>query len=415
MTPRVAPSFPTFVVVGAGEAGGTAVQTLRDEGFDGRIVLVGGEDHLPYERPPLSKAYLNGDPYTSEGSLVDQQWYDDHEVEVQLGRRAVSVDRSAHEVALDDGTRLHYDKLLVATGAQPRRLDVPGGDLEGVFYLRTLEDSERLAAALKATPRVVVVGAGWIGLEAGAVARGKGCAVTVIEPNAVPLEAAMGERIGSFFADLHREHGVEFSFGLGVTGFRGTGRVEAVTTDDGNQVSADVVIVGVGITPEVGLFGADMLAGDGGVPVDPEMRTADPDVFAAGDIASVDNPLYGRRIRVEHWANALMDGQIAARSMLGRPSEFDPAPFFFTDQYDISMEYAGWADARTAGPPVIRGDLDRREFHAFWLAGDVVVAGMHVNSWDEGIKPVQDLIRAQVHVDRDRLADPSVPLGDLMS
>jgi 3-phenylpropionate/trans-cinnamate dioxygenase ferredoxin reductase component len=236
----------TLVVVGAGEAGGTAVQVLRDEGFDGRLVLVGGEDHLPYERPALSKGYLNGDPYTSEGSLVDQKWYDDQHVELQLGRRAVSVDRSLHQVALDDGTTLHYDKLLVATGATPRRLDVPGGDLDGIHYLRTLEDSESLAAALKKTPRVVVVGAGWIGLEAAAVARGKGCAVTVIEPNAVPLEAAMGERIGTFFADLHRQHGVEFSFGRGVTGFRGTDRVEAVTTDDGSTVPADVVIVGGG-------------------------------------------------------------------------------------------------------------------------------------------------------------------------
>jgi 3-phenylpropionate/trans-cinnamate dioxygenase ferredoxin reductase component len=188
-----------------------------------------------------------------------------------------------------------------------------------------------------------------------------------------------------------------------------------VTTDDGNAVPAEVVIVGVGIRPEVGLFDADMLARDGGVLVDPQMRTADPDVFAAGDIASVDNPLYGRRIRVEHWANALMDGRIAARTMLGLPSEFDPAPFFFTDQYDIGMEYAGWADARTAGPPVIRGDLGRREFHAFWLADDVVIAGMHVNSWDEGIKPVQKLVRTQAHVDRGRLADTSLPLADLAS
>jgi 3-phenylpropionate/trans-cinnamate dioxygenase ferredoxin reductase component len=206
---------------------------------------------------------------------------------------------------------------------------------------------------------------------------------------------------------------VEFRFGRGVTGFRGSDKVEAVLTDDGTEIPADIVVVGVGVVPDVDLFDADQLADDGGVCVDMAMRTEDPDVFAAGDIASVDNPLYGRRIRVEHWANALMDGEIAARSMLGRPSEFDPAPFFFTDQYDLAMEYAGWADARRAGAPVIRGDLDAGEFHAFWLADGVVLAGMHVNRWDDGIKPVQELIHGQEPVDPDRLADPSVPFAEL--
>jgi 3-phenylpropionate/trans-cinnamate dioxygenase ferredoxin reductase component len=402
-----------FVIVGAGEAGGTAVQTLRAEGFDGRIVLIGAEDHLPYERPALSKSYLKGDGYTSEGSLQDQQWYDDQRIELRLGRRVVSVDRAAHEVALDDGERLTYDKLLVATGARPRRLDVPGADLAGVHYLRTLEDSEALAGALDATPDVVVVGTGWIGLEVAAVAREKGCKVTVVEPNDVPLAVSMGPLIGGFFADVHRKHGVEFRFGRGVTGFRGSDKVEAVLTDDGTEIPADIVVVGVGVVPDVDLFDADQLADDGGVCVDMAMRTEDPDVFAAGDIASVDNPLYGRRIRVEHWANALMDGEIAARSMLGRPSEFDPAPFFFTDQYDLAMEYAGWADARRAGAPVIRGDLDAGEFHAFWLADGVVLAGMHVNRWDDGIKPVQELIHGQEPVDPDQLADPSVPFAEL--
>lgn len=404
-----------FVIIGAGEAGGTAVQNLRAEGFEGRIVLVGAEDHLPYERPTLSKSYLKGDGYTSHELLPDEQWYDDQRIDLRLGRRAVSVDRAAREVVLDDGERLVYDKLLVATGARPRRLAVPGADLSGVHYLRTLEDSAALATALAASPEVVVVGAGWIGLEVAAVARGKGCKVTVVEPNDFPLAASMGPRIGGFFADLHRQHGVEFRFGRGVTGFRGTDEVTAVMTDDGSVIAADIVVVGVGVVPEVDLFDPAMLADDGGVRVDTGMRTEDPDVFAAGDIASVANPFYGRRIRVEHWANALMDGEIAARSMLGRPSEFDPAPFFFTDQYDLGMEYAGWADARTAGEPAIRGDLDAGEFHAFWLADGVVVAGMHVNSWDDGIKPVQDLIHTQRPVDRARLVDPAVPFAELSS
>jgi 3-phenylpropionate/trans-cinnamate dioxygenase ferredoxin reductase component len=402
-----------FVIVGAGEAGGSAAQVLREEGFEGELVLVGAEDHLPYERPPLSKSYLNGEPYKSEGSLQGQEWYDVQHVDLRLGHRAVSLDRSTREIVLDDNERLRYDKLLIATGATPRRLDVPRADLGGVHYLRTLEDSQNLSHALTATAQVVVIGAGWIGLEVAATARGRDCKVTVIEPNEVPLKAAMGAQIGGFFADLHRQHGVEFQFGRTVTELRGHETVESVVMDDGTELRADLVVVGVGVHPVVDLLEADLLADDGGVRSDTQMRTDDPDVFVAGDIASVDNPLYGHRIRVEHWANALMDGQIAARSMMGHASEFDPAPFFFTDQYDIGMEYAGWAPAHSADP-LIRGDLEAQAFHAFWLSDDVVQAGMHVNMWDEGIIPAQKLIRGKVRVDRHRLVDPAVPLVDLI-
>jgi 3-phenylpropionate/trans-cinnamate dioxygenase ferredoxin reductase component len=402
-----------FVIVGAGEAGGSAAQVLREEGFEGQLVLVGAEDHLPYERPPLSKSYLNGEPYKSEGSLQDQEWYDAQHVDLRLGHRAVSLDRSTRELVLDNDERLRYDKVLIATGATPRRLDVPGADLGGVHYLRTLEDSQNLAHMLTATAQMVVVGAGWIGLEVAATARGRDCRVTVIEPNEVPLKAAMGAQIGGFFADVHRQHGVEFQFGRTVTELRGHETVDSVVMDDGTEIRTDLVVVGVGVHPVVDLFEADLLADDGGARVDTQMRTEDPDVFVAGDVASVENPLYGRRIRVEHWANALMDGQIAARSMMGHASEFDPAPFFFTDQYDIGMEYAGWAPANSA-EPLIRGDLETQAFHAFWLSDDVVVAGMHVNMWDEGIIPVQKLIRGKVRVDRDRLVDSAVPLVDLI-
>ncbi|MDQ2781663.1 MAG: NAD(P)/FAD-dependent oxidoreductase, partial [Actinomycetota bacterium] len=256
---------PVFIIIGGGEAGGTAVQTLREEGFDGQIVLVAAEKHLPYERPALSKSYLKGDPYTSEGSLRDQKWYDDHRIDLRLGRRAVSVSRPSHEVTLDDETTLRYDKLLIATGAQPRRLEVPGAELAGVHYLRTFEDSDALAAALDATPEVVVVGAGWIGLEVAAIARAKGCPVTVVEPNDMALQASMGPRMGGFFTDLHRGHGVTFQFGRGVTSIRGTSTVEAVLTSDGHELPADLVVVGVGVRPDVALLEKDLLADDGGV------------------------------------------------------------------------------------------------------------------------------------------------------
>lgn len=404
----------TFVVVGAGQAGGTAIQKLRAEGFDGRIVLVGAERHLPYERPPLSKSYLKGEGWLSHKSLLGQQWYDKQDVEVRLGTRAVSLRSTDHQVILDDGTTLDYDKMLIATGATARRLKVPGAELAGVHYLRTLEDSEALGAALDDAPNVVVVGASWIGLETADAARQKGCRVTVIGPGDAPLEASMGRHLGGYFADLHRGHGVEFQLGRRVVGLEGSERAESVVVDDGRKFPADVVIVGVGADPESGFVEERLLAEDGGIRVDPQMRAEAPDVFAAGDIASVANPLYGRRMRVEHWNNALMEGKIAAHSMLGQSSDFDPAPFFFTDQYDIALEYAGRVDARTADAPVIRGDLAADRFHAFWVVENVVVAGLHVNAWDEGIEPVQDLIRARTPVEPADLANPAIPLAQLV-
>ena len=403
-----------FVVVGAGQAAGTAIQKLRDEGFDGRIVLVGAERHLPYERPPLSKSYLKGEGWQSHKSLRGQQWYDTQNVELRLGTRATSMRRAEQRLVLDDGTTLDYDKLLIATGSKPRRLDVPGAELAGVHYLRTLEDSEALAAALDKAPNVVVIGASWIGLEAAAAARKKGCRVTVIGPGKVPLQASMGTLLGGYFEALHRGHGVEFQLGRRVVALRGTARVTSVQTDDGTVFKADIVIAGVGVEPESGFIENWLLCEDGSVWVDPQMQTGDPNIFAAGDIASVANPLYGRRMRVEHWNNALMEGKIAARSMLGLPSAFDPAPFFFSDQYGCAMEYAGWVDARTAADPVIRGDLRAHRFHAFWVVDSVVVAGMHVNAWDEGLVPVQELIRAGTRVDPAELSDTTAPLARLV-
>ncbi|GAA5228660.1 NAD(P)/FAD-dependent oxidoreductase [Paeniglutamicibacter antarcticus] len=405
---------PTFLVLGAGQAGGTAIQKLRDEGFEGRIVLVGAEHHLPYERPPLSKSYLKDEGWLSHKSLRGQQWYDTQNVELRLGTRAISMRSADHQVTLDDESTLHYDKLLIATGSKARRLNVTGAELSGVHYLRTLEDSTALGATLNEAPNVVVVGASWIGLEAAAAARQKGCRVTVIGPGTVPLQASMGTRIGGYYAELHQGHGVDFQLGRHVVGFQGTEKVTSVIADDGTTFSADLVIAGVGVEPESGFVEERFLSEDGGILVDPQMRTEDPDVFAAGDIASVANPLYGRRLRVEHWNNALMEGKIAAQSMLGLPSRFDPAPFFFSDQYDCAMEYAGWVDARTAEDPVIRGDLAAHKFHAFWVVDIVVVAGMHVNAWDEGLVPVQELIRARTRVDPAALSDTTAPLARLV-
>ncbi len=402
----------SFVIIGAGLTGAKAAQALREEGFDGRIVLIGAESERPYERPPLSKGYLTGTADKAALYVHEQGWYAEQDIELLLGRSVTVLDRDAHQVELDSGERLDYDKLLIATGALPRRLAVLGADLPGVHHLRAVGDSERLRAAIQRGGRVVVVGAGWIGLETAAAARGYGCEVTVIEPQATPLQAALGPEMGAFFAGVHRRHGVDLRLGCGVIGLRGTGHVTSVATDDGDEIPADVVIVGIGARPCTELADQSGLSVDNGILVDDHQCTTDPDVFAAGDVANAFHPRYSAWIRIEHWANALHTGPAAARSMLGHDLVDDRIPYFFTDQYEIGMEYAGWFPPGGYDTLVTRGDLDRAAFHAFWLSDGRVVAGMHVNQWDQGIAPVQELIRGARPVDPQRLADPSVPMAE---
>lgn len=407
----------TFVIVGASLAGATAAQTLREEGFTGRLVLIGDEAERPYERPPLSKGYLLGEQNKDKLYVHDESWYAENSVELILGRRVINLDRAGHWVELQGGDRLRYSKLLLATGASPRRLELPGAGLDGVCYLRRIEDSERLREAIRGALRVTVVGGGWIGLETAAAARRYGCEVTIIEPSPAPLQAALGPGaggsvIGGFFAQVHRQHGVDVRLGTVVTEFHGTGHVTAVTTDDGDQIPAELVIVGVGVEPDTELAEQAGLAADNGVLADAALRTADPDVYAAGDVVNAVNPLYRTRIRVEHWANALHGGAAAARSMLGQSVCYDRVPYFFTDQYDLGMEFAGWFPRGGYDALVTRGDLQARAFYAFWLADDRLMAGMHVNQRDEGIAPVQNLIRSGQPIDAHRLADPAVPLTD---
>jgi 3-phenylpropionate/trans-cinnamate dioxygenase ferredoxin reductase component len=403
----------TMVVVGGGLAGAKAAETLRSEGFDGRVVLIAEEPERPYERPPLSKDYLNGGKERDVIYVHDAGWYGEHDVELRTGVRAVSLDPAAHEVELAGGERLGYRALLLATGAAPRRLPLPGADLDGVHYLRTAADSDALKASLASGDRnVVVVGAGWIGLEAAAAARSYGNTVTVVEPQPQPLRAVLGDEIGAVFAQLHRDKGVDLRLSTGVREFRGDGsRVQAVVTDAG-EVPADVVVVGVGVVPRTELAESAGLEIANGVVVDASLRTSAPDVYAAGDIAFWPHPRYGRRIRVEHWANALNGGPVAAKAMLGQEVTYDRLPYFFTDQYDLGMEYSGLsgADAQV----VTRGDTDSREFIAFWLEDGRVQAAMNVNIWDV-TDDLQALVRADRPVDTARLADPAVPLKDLLA
>lgn len=400
----------TFVIAGAGLTGAKAAETLRAEGFDGRVVLVGSEHERPYERPPLSKEYLRGEAGREKVFVHEDGFYAEREIELRLGRAAVRLDASARELALDDGDRLRYDRLLLATGAEPRRLTIPGGELDGVAYLRSVADADLLRERLAPGRAVVVIGAGWIGCEVAASARQRGCEVTIVEPASVPLERVLGAEVGGIYRDIHADHGVRMLLGTGVEAFEGGTAVERVRTSDGRTLACDVVVVGVGVEPRAGLAAAAGLPVANGILVDEHLRTGAPEVFAAGDVANARHPFYAERIRVEHWANALEQGPVAARAMLGGTGVHDRLPYFFSDQYDVGMEYAGFA--RSWDRVVFRGDPASREFIAFWLLEDRVVAGMNVNVWDV-TDPIQRLVRDRVAVDDRRLADTDVPLDAL--
>ncbi|NUW31698.1 FAD-dependent oxidoreductase [Nonomuraea sp. SMC257] len=375
----------TYVIVGAGLAGAKAAQTLREEGFDGEIVLIGAENERPYERPPLSKGYLQGKSEREKIYVHPEQWYADNAVELLLGTPVTRIEPGEHAVALADGSRRAYDKLLIATGATPRRLPGPA------LYLRTAEDSDalkrRLAEVGGAGGRVVVVGAGWIGLETAAAARLAGCEVTVVEPDPTPLHRVLGPELGEVFAGLHRRNGVELRLGTGAAEIAEDG----VRLTTGERLSADLVVAGIGVAPEVGLAREAGLEVGHGVLTDASLRSSHPDVYAAGDVAEPFNPLYGRRLHVEHWANALNGGPAAARAMLGQEVVYDRVPYFFTDQFDLGMEFSG--DTTGYDQVVHGGSVDDLEFVAYWLREGRVVAGMNVNVWDV-VGGIQDRIRS---------------------
>jgi 3-phenylpropionate/trans-cinnamate dioxygenase ferredoxin reductase component len=405
----------TFVIIGGGLGGAKAAEALREKDFDGQIIICAEEDHLPYERPPLSKEFLAGKKSLDDFTVHDSTWYRENEIDLRLNARVLSVDRAAHTVELPDNTRVEYDKLLLATGSRSRRPPIPGSDAAGVHYLRTFEDALALNSALAEGSSLAVVGAGWIGLEVAASARQRGVNVTVVETAKLPLVGAVGEEVGAVFAALHRDHGVDLRLDSEVKQIAtADGKATGLRLGDGSSVAADAVLVAVGAQPNIELADqAGLSTGDGGVLVDASLRTSDHDIYAVGDIAAAEHPLFGSRIRTEHWANALKQPAVAAAGMLGEKAEYTELPYFFTDQYDLGMEYAGYAP--TYNRVVFRGDVDGREFVAFWLdADDRVLAGMNVNIWDV-LDDVKSLIRSRTTVDPDKLADPQAPLGELVS
>ena len=398
------------VVVGGGLAAASAVDELRSQGHDGSIDAFCAEPHLPYERPPLSKEVLLGKAEEESVFVHDRAWYDDRDVTLHLGTTVTGLDLDRHLV-LGDEFSVGFDRLLLATGASPRHLAMADESGAPVAYLRTIEDNRRLKEAFGSVERIVIIGGGWIGLEVASAARNAGVEVTVVEMQDLPLLGVLGPEVARVFSDLHREHGVALRLGAVVDGIDGReGGASDVRLADGSTLPADLVVVGIGAQPEVGLARLAGLAVDDGVLVDRLLRTSNPDVLAAGDVAMHDHPVLGRRIRVEHWDNAIHQARAAARVMLGGEEPYQRLPYFFTDQYDLGMEYVGSVGPDGYDEVVLRGDLATRVFSAFWLQGGRVLAAMHANDWDQ-IDPIRAIVGREI--ERDRLADPDVPLADL--
>jgi 3-phenylpropionate/trans-cinnamate dioxygenase ferredoxin reductase subunit len=396
-------SEPVFVIVGANLAGGAAVKKLRDEGFAGGIVMIGEEPHPPYERPPLSKEYLRGETALADAFLLPPGWYDENDVELRLGVRAERIDPAGRAVELAGGERIPYDKVLIATGGRNRPFPIPGRDLQGVHQLRTVEDSDRIREEAGRAGRVAVVGGGFIGLEVAASLRAGGAEVEIVEVGDVPL-AVLGPELGRVYEGIHRDHGVRFHPNQRVERFEGggDGRVGALVTDRGTRVECDLAVVGVGIRPNIEIAEAAGIQVDNGILVDEAGRTSAENVFAAGDVANHRHPVFGERIRVEHWDNALKMGAAVARTMLGGSEPFDDTHWFWSDQFEHELQYVGFA--RRWDRLVVRGSLEARSFLAFYLQEGVVkaVAGL---GQGRNARRAAGLVRLQQPVDPERLVD----------
>jgi 3-phenylpropionate/trans-cinnamate dioxygenase ferredoxin reductase subunit len=402
----------TFVLVGAGLAGGTAAITLREQGFDGRVILIGAEDHPPYERPPLSKQYLRGEMPAEKMLLRPTEFYAANNIELKLGTAARSVEPEAHIVELVNGERIAYDKLLIATGGRNKRPPIPGIDLEGVYDLRTISDADRIRAAAQPGKNVVVVGMGFIGSELAASLRAMGLNVTVIEGKSSPLGGLLGPEISGLLEAVHRENGVQMHFDEEVSAFVGVARVQRVTTRSGLAVECDFAVIGVGIQPQSELVAGTDIKAEKGIMVDEYCRTSVADVFAAGDIANHLHPAIGQHIRVEHWQNAIRQGASAAKSMMGLGEPYREVHWFWSDQYDINIQYAGFHVE--PDQVVTRGKLEDRRFVAFHLKDGALVAAVAINRARDLNRSIP-LIAAGQQIDVSALADEAVDLRTLVS
>ncbi len=400
----------TVVIVGAGLTAAKAIETLRKEGFDGRVVLFGDEAHPPYLRPPLSKDYLRGESGVTDALVHPEAWYAEQQVELRTSTRVDSLEPASRVVVTESGERVTYDRLLLATGSEARRIELPGSGLAGIHHLRTLADADAIRTAAKGARRAVVIGGGWIGAEVAASLRQLGLEVTMVIDGAAPLERVLGPEIAGVYRDLHLEHGVRIVTRQFAVAFGGPDAVAWVETEDGSRIETDMVVVGIGARPRVALAEAAGLDVADGIVVDERLATSVQGIHAAGDVAAAWHPTLGTRLRVEHWDNARRQGATAARNLLGGSEAYDRLPYFYSDQYDLSMEYVG--HARSWDRVVIRGDASARTFLAFWMTEGRVVAGMSANT-PKVMDPIRRLIGSRAQVDPERLADSSVALDDL--
>lgn len=403
-----------MVIIGGGLAGGRAARMLREQGFEGEITIVAGEPHYPYQRPPLSKEVLQGAKEFDSVFLQPESWYSEQRIHVSTGVAAESIDTNSHSVTLADGSKVSYDKLLIATGSRARTLALPGHELEGVHTLRTLDDAAALKTALsEGNKNLVLIGSGWIGMEVAASARSLGNTVTILERESVPLAAALGDQLGNEFKRVQESHGVVFRMHANVEKIVGSTRVEGVVVD-GETLPADLVLVGVGAIPNTELAEQAGIEVSNGILADESLKTSAPDVFAAGDVANVMHPVLGTRLRSEHWSNAINQGKAAALAMLEQPVNYDEIPYFYTDQFDLGVELSGYPPLMRGAKIVLRGSLDEHKYIAFWVLDGKVVAGMNVNIWDVN-ETVQSLIRSEQVIDQAKLVDGTVELASLIS
>ncbi|MGH7640550.1 MAG: NAD(P)/FAD-dependent oxidoreductase [Candidatus Dormibacteria bacterium] len=406
------PGGSTFAIIGAGQAGAAAAESLRGWGFDGRVLLIGEEPVRPYERPPLSKDYLRGEATFEDAAVHASDFYRTHDIDLRLSTKATALDLKARRITLDSGAEVTYDRLLLTTGAEPRRLEVPGAALPGVFTLRTLFDADQIRRAGGPARCAVVIGAGWVGSEVAASLRQTGLGVALVDPNRTPMERVLGPGVGQVWADLHAAQGVDLHLGVTVDSIEGHDTVEAVWLSDGTRLNCDLAVVGVGVTPRAELALGAGLQVDDGIVVDQHLETSMPGVFAAGDVANAYHPGLGRRARVEHWMSALTQGPTAAANMLGHHARHDRIPWFASQQYDLYMEYTGHATA--SDPVVIRGSLSDRQFVAFWLRDGRVLAGLSANVLGTG-RHLRALVASGHRVDVQALADPTVGWNELVN
>ena len=403
-------NIASYVIVGAGIAGNAAAETLRKQGFEGEVHLVGAEPHRPYDRPPLSKEFLSGSKEQDKLFFKPEDFYAEHSIQLHLGTEATALDPTSKTLTLADGSSLRFDKLLLATGSRVRTLPIPGSELEGIHYLRTIDDSQAIARSMNSASRVVIVGAGFIGSEVAAVCKTAGLEVTVLEIQPQPMAHILGEEMGAIYANLHTSRGIDLRLQEGISGIRGSSRAEQVTTDQGNAIDCDFVVIGVGIAPDTALAESAGLEVDRGILVDEHCQTSHPDIYAAGDVANWFHPGLGHRLRVEHWDNALNQGAAAAKSMLGAPEPYSPTLYFWSDQYDLSIQYLG--HATEWDEIAVRGNPDEEKFTAFYLKDGLVHGALVVNNFRD-IRPTRTLIGQKTPITAASLSDESINLKQL--